>query len=824
MDSLIQDIRYALRGLLRSPGFTIAVVLTLALGIGANTTMFGVVDTLFLRPPAHVVDASRVQRVYFRVNFMGTPRINAGTSFPGYESLRGVPGLARVAAMSGGQMSVGSGPDARQVRVRAVTPSFFPLLGVRAERGRLFDSTDDRLGAAPVAVVSHAYWQREMAGDGAVLGRTITLGSFAYTVIGVAPEDFTGADFDEPDLWLPIRQAAPLLVDAEALTSRNWFWVTILARLAPGATPAGAASQATLMFRRAAVGGGNPMDTSAAVVLGPIQLARGPQASSDSKVARWVAAVALLVLLVACANVANLLLARGLRRRTEMAVRAGLGAGRARLVRQLVVESLVLALAGGIAALLVALWGGSAVRAYLLPKAVGAAAPVFDLRILAFTAAVSILAGLLAGSAPAWHSSRTDISLALRSGGRDVTRTRGLLRSTLLATQVALTLVLLVGAGLFVRSLRYAQTLDYGLDLEHLLVAGVPRGGSSVGRVLRTDAPTGPSDPQSALYLRLMDRIRTNPAVASAAVVVGTPYQSSISLSLRASGRDSLPSVEGGGPYVMSVSPAYFATVGTRILRGRGFTDQDVKGALPVTVVGQTFAKMVWPDRDAIGQCLYIGRDSSCIQVVGIAADARSRTVLEDKTLMYYVPFAQRSQMPIDGLLIRTRGAARAAQGEIQHALQNAEAGVPFVRVDPLLDRVEPQWRSWRLGATMLTAFGLLALMIASLGLYGVTAYGVTQRTQEIGVRVALGAQRADVIRLSVAQAVRATTIGAAIGLAIAFALGRAVASLLFGVKPADPAALLAGVAVLLAVAAVAAWIPARRAARIDPMEALRYE
>ncbi len=826
MDSLLQDLRYAVRGLVRSPGFSLAVVLTLALGIGANTTMFGVLDTLLLKPPAHVRDASRVQRVYFRVRFVDQLRINTVTSFPGYQSLIGSPGLAAVAAVTGGGMSVGTGPEARQVKVSAVTASFFPLLGVTPERGRFFGSTEDETGATPVAVVSHDYWQGPLAGDSAVIGKTLPIGRFSYPLIGVAPEDFAGADLEAPDLWIPIRQAAPVLTSPEALTSRNWFWVGVLARLAPGATPRSAEAQATMTYRRAALGGGSPMDTAAAVLLGPIQAARGPDMSSDAKVALWVGIVALAVLLVACANVANLLLARGLRRRTEMAVRAGLGAGRGQLVRQLLVESIVLALVGGVAALLVALWGGAVVRAYLLPKGAGAAA-LLDLRVLGFTAAVAILTGLLAGSAPAWQSSRADVAAALRAGGREV-HARGALRSTLLAVQVALTLVLLVGAGLFVRSLRNAQTLDYGLDLQHLLIAGMrQRGGGavSVSRQFRTDAPGGPEDPQSAMYLRLMEKIRTHPGVASADVTVGTPYQSLVSLSLRASGRDSMPRLQGGGPYIVAVSPGYFGTVGTRILRGRGFTDQDTKGALKVTVVGQSFAKMIWPDRDALGQCLFIGRDSSCVQVVGIAADARRQSVLDDKALTYYVPFAQHiDPLPVDGLLIRTRGPARAVLGEIQHALQNAEPNLPFVSVQSLLERIEPQWRSWRLGATMLTAFGLLALIIAALGLYGVTAYGVTQRTQEIGVRIALGAQHGDVIRLSVAQAVRATAVGAAIGMGVALVLGRAMSSLLFGVKPADPAAVLGGIAVLLAVAALAAWVPARRAARIDPMVALRYE
>jgi predicted permease len=828
LDSLIQDLRYALRGLRRTPGFAVAVVATLALGVGANATMFGVLDTLLLKPPAHVRDASRVKRVYFRTTDHGQTNVYPDASFPGYESLRPVPAFSAVAAMTPvGRASTGVGADARQVSVAAVSASFFPLLGVAAERGRFFDSTEDRPGAEPVAVVSHRYWIRQMAGDPQVLGHTLEIGGLVYTIVGVAPRGFAGVDLDEPDLWLPIQRSASLLSSADALRYRGWFWLSIIARLAPGAEPAAAALQADLAYRRVARASDRPQDTSSAVLLGPIQAARGPEMSSDAKVALWVGLIALAVLLVACANVANLLLVRGLRRRTEMAVRAGLGAGRARLARQLLVESSVLAVAGAAAGLLVAAWGGTVVRAYLLPAATGT---FVDPRVLAFTAAAAVAVAVLAGGAPAWLSSRIDLASALRSGDRDVGDLRGLLRSGLLATQVALTLVLLVGAGLFVRSLRHAETLDYGFDLGHLLAARAELNGSVGGPVAITRRDAGPggatSDPQSALYLRLVERVGRAPSVAGAAASAGSPFQSEYGIPVRASGRDSLPRTAGGGPFVVEVTPAYFATAGTAILRGRGFTDADVEGVTPVSVVSRTFAAVAWPDRDPIGECLYLGSGSStCVQVVGVVADTRPESVTGAPPLMYYVPFAQRlARMPLDGMLIRTRGAPAAAESEVQHILQTAEPGLPFVSVERLLDRVRPQWRSWRLGATVLSVFGLLALVIASLGLYGVTAYGVAQRTREIGVRIALGAGGGSVVRMVVMRTVRAAGLGAAAGLLAALVLGRALASLLFGVKPLDAASVLAAAALLLAVSAVAAYLPARRAARVDPMEALRTE
>ena len=823
MDTLIQDVRYAVRGLLRSPGFTIAVVATLALGIGANTTMFGVLDTLLLKPPAHVRDPGRVARVYFSSDFgHGQTFTGASTSFPSFESLSDARGFEGTAAWFDAQVSLGRGEDAKPLKVRAVTASYFPLLGAQPSMGRFFSTDEDRLGAAPVAVVSRRFWLRNLAGDPGVLRRTLTIGRFSYAVVGVAPEGFTGASLDEPDVWLPLRTATPDLNSVEALTSRNWRWVQTLARLAPGRTMHEAEALATFAERRGALASDRKGDSSTAVILGPIQEARGPRMSGDAKVGLWVGAVALMVLLVACANVANLLLARGLRRRREMAIRAGLGAGRSRLVRQLLLESLVLAVAGGAAALLVALWGGAAVRGYLLPG-LAAGTALLDVRVLAFTLGVAVLAGMLAGSAPAWQSSRTDLAESLRSGGRDVTTTRGRLRGALVATQMTLTLVLLVGAGLFVHSLRNARTMDYGLDLDHVLEASVDVQAS----LSRNDSPGTANDPESALYLRLLGRIRSNPAVASAAASVGEPYGWSHSTDLKVSGRDSLPEVPSGGPYFNAVTTDFFAATGTRIVRGRGFVEADqAPGAPRVTVVGETFARLVWPGRAAIGECLYInGNDSTCVQVVGVAQDTRARGVTEAQTLMYYIPFGPRLVPPsINGLLIRTRGPARLAEAEVQRALQRAEPGLPYVRVRTLAEAIAPQWRSWQLGATMFTAFGLLALAIAALGLYAVTSYGVAQRTQEIGVRIALGAGRGNVVRLVVAQAVRATAIGAVIGMAVALGLGRAVVALLFDVKPADGISVAGAVVILLAVAAVAAWVPARRAAGIDPMQALRTE
>jgi len=824
VETLLQDIRYALRGLARAPGFALTVVVTLALGIGANTTMFGVLDVLLLRPPAHVTRADRIVRAYFRRPVPGEGMATRpNTSVPGYESLRdGAPPFASVAVVRPATLSLGRGPEARQVAVTLVTHTFFPTLGVAPALGRFFGADEDRVGAQGVAVVSYGFWQRRLGGDRAALGRPLQVGRGTYTVIGVAPSGFTGVDLTGPDIWLPVYAAVDESMPAEALTSRNYRWVHVIARLRDGVRTQDAGALATFAFRRAAAASERRSDTLYTVLLGPVQAARGPSVTSDAKVSLWIGGVAALVLLVACANVANLLLARGIRRRREMAIRLGLGAARSQVLRLLVAESLLLGLAGGAAALLVAIWGGALVRGLLLPG-LSDDTTVLDWRVLVFTGSLSLLAGLLAGAAPALRSSRADLRNALRSGARDVTTTRVRLRGALLATQVAFTLVLLVGAGLFVRSLRSVQALDLGVDLERVLRAQVD-----------TRAAGLDSRAANALYMRLLERARTIPGVEHAAATVGSPFGTNLGTDLRVSGRDSLPVLPTGGPYFNAVTPEYFSALGLRIVRGRGFTEADGQDSARVTVVGQSFARLVWPGVDPIGKCLYVGSDQArCVQVIGVASNARLSDLLEGPVLQYYLPVASANAGNTNGiiningmtdLLIRTGSPARDAAAAVQRALQGSEPNLPYVQVESLEESVAPLQRSWRMGATMFSAFGLLALAIAAVGVFGVTAYTVSQRTREIGVRMALGAQPRSVVRLVLRQGARAAVAGAGVGLLGSLALGHAVASLLYGVAPADPLVFGAVTAALLAVALLAAWLPARRAARVDPIVALQSE
>ena len=819
MNQLWRDIRYAARTLLRTPLFTFGIVLTLALGIGANATMFGVVDTLFLRQPPGVRRPDEVVRIYFRRAF-GPTDVFTGqtTTYPTFRDLRDAGIFQSVAAVGRGQLSLGRGESAIQVSVTPVTHQYFDLLGVHPGFGRFFGAEDDHAGAPQTAVLSDGFWRRHFGADSSVIGRVLPLGSGQYTVIGVAPRDFRGIELGAPDLWLPLEATGNDIVPSEAFGTRNWMWNSVIARLKPGTRYDDVAAQATIAYRRGIFAAterrASHADSTALVVLGPTQLARGPEASKESKVSGWIGLVGIIVLLIACANVANLLLARGVARRRELAVRAGLGAGRGGLVRLLLCESLVLAVFGGLGALMITVWGGALVRGFLIPE-LSRDVAIVDPRVLLFAMGTVFVTGLLAGLAPAILSSRTDLSEALKSGGRGSTAGGNRTRATLLALQVALTVVLLVGAGLFVRSLRNVQHIDLGFDADRVLEASVDMGAAHFNT----------TESSNAAYLRILERITALPGVASAATTMA-PYGWGFGRYLKVQGIDSLPPFEGGGPYVNVVSADYFRTMGMRLRQGRFLGAADAAGAEPVAVISETLAKAI--GEPALGRCLYLrDKDPWCTSVVGVVADAKRGQVVAPADAMYWVPLAQAdtSTVPgeIHGLVIRPRENAAALIGEIRRAIQST-GDLPYAEIHLLADRVAPEFRSWRLGATSFTMFGALALVIAAMGIFAVVAYAVAQRTQEIGIRMALGAETGQVARMILGQGVRATLAGVALGALGAWAMARALASLLYGVPPADPL-VFGGVAVtLVVVSGLAAWLPARKAAAIDPMIALRSE
>jgi putative ABC transport system permease protein len=811
-----QDAAYTLRAVRREPWFVVVVVLTLALGIGANGTMFGVIDRLLLSPPAHVVDDGRLNVLHFRKPGQGGVEATRPLrSYPDFVALRDSAGAFDAAgAYMRWEVSLGRGEAAERAYAGIATADFARVVGVRPLFGRFFTADEDREGASPVVVLGEGLWRRKFGGERDVIGRTVLLGRTTYTIIGVAPRGFMGLGLSRVDAWVPVAIAAPEVIGREWRTTRNSYWLQIVAHRRPGVDVATAERLATRLHREWNRQAGES-DSLARVIVAPIVPARGPNAPPQAKIAAWLGGVSLAVLLIACANVANLLLARSSRRRRELAVRVALGVGRGRLMAQLLTESLVLAVLASVAALVLTWWGGALLRATLLPDLDWSEPPV-SVRIAAFTALVAIVSGILAGVAPALTASRHHVAQELRTGTREHGTRRGALRRSLVIVQASLCAALLVGAGLFIESLRRAQSTDSGFDRDRVLVASV-----DATIVARTD------EEHAALWDRMRERVNELSGIESAALAVSTPYLASFGSSISVPGKDSIPTSRVGGPFVNAVTAEYFSTIGISIRRGRGFTSDDRFGAAPVAVISEAMARLVWPEEDAIGRCFRIENDVSrpCITVIGISENAERRTFGQSDNPQFYLHLAQRQWDPgMRYLVARTRGDASAMIPLLRRAMQGTSAALPFADVVTMRSVLDPSIAPWRLGATMFALFGALALVVAAIGLYSVLAYEVSRRTPEVGVRLALGARTSDVYRLVLRDGLAQAVAGVAVGCGIALAGSGAIGALLFRTSPREPVVYAAVAVVLLGIATLASFIPARRAARTDPVEAIRAE
>ena len=810
LDATLQSLKQALRRFRQAPGFTFVVVATLALGIGANATMFGIVDRLLLQPPAHVVEPGDVQRIYVERLFIDRKSTSSSITYPDFRDFDAASSFAQTAVFGGGSsVTLGEGDDANRVVTRWASPSFFPLLGIRPLHGRFFGESEDVTGAGAVAVLGYDLWRDQFGGDPQAVGRSIRLAGQPHTIVGVAPAGFTGVELGRVDVWAPLRSPANSWMPSLWEDSRSSYWLRAVARLAPGSSPEAAAAEATALHR-AGRAEDTRYDPEARVLLAPLILARGPQASNESAVAAWLAGVSAVVLLIACANVANLLLARGMQRRREVGIRLAIGASRRRLVADALAESALLAFAGGAAALAIVFWGSNLMRALLLPE-IHWASSTIGVRVLGFVFGASLLTGLLAGLIPSLDSIRPGLTSSLKDGGGGATR-RSPARATLMVVQAALSVVLLIGAGLFVKSLQHVRNLDLGIEPAGV-IAAIPE--------LDTEAITR-SEPAD-FFAAALERLEALPFVQRAAASAGMPFWMSYSRPLSVPGIEELPIFPTGGPYISAVSPGYFETLGIRILEGRGFTADDVEGAPRVAVVEETMARTYWPGEPALGKCLKIGgNDAPCSEIVGVAEDTARQELVEEDTGQYYIPLAQQ-QSSAYAIFVRTEADGMASSLEpVRSQIRGDAAGVRFVDAQPFRDYIDPQARSWRLGAAMFSVFGGLALVIAAVGLYGVMAFNVAQRARELGIRSALGASPGRMVRMVLNQSVRLTALGLAIGVIAARLGGRWLEPLLFEVEPTDFSVTAGVVAVLLAVALLASLVPARRAAAVDPVVAIR--
>jgi predicted permease len=834
----VQDLRYAFRSLRSRPGFSLAVILTLALGIGANTAMFQVVDQLLFRPPPLMPEAGRVHRVYLRSTFRGVTRATSFIPYPRFLDLtRDTHSFSRTSIFASRRIAIGTEDEAREMNVAIVSAAFFGMFDAPPALGRYFTAEEDSPpDGTPVAVLGHAFWEQRYGGSRDVLGKTLQIGAARYTIVGVAPKRFVG-------VWPEAAPAAfvPAAVYGAEIGARflapgtdwwktyTWTWASMLVERKPGVTIREADADLTQAYVRSyasdrrARGDHTSLPTVARAkphaIAASVLSDRGPNESSLAKVATWVGGVALIVWLIACANVANLLLSRALQRRREIAVRLALGVSRARLAAQLLTESLVLALLGGVAGLGLAQWGGGPLRSVFLsgsPSVTAASAArdtvIGDPRTLLYAGAAAVVAGLLAGLAPLVRTRHADLTRDLRQGVREGTYQHSWLRGGLLVLQGALSVLLLVGAGLFVKSLANVRAVPMGFDAGHVAEVDLNMRGVKL---------------DSAKSVALLEQLRSTaaavPGVTHVARQLTTPFQSYWNIDLHVAGIDSVRKL--GEFDLNAVGPGYFATMGTRILRGRGIEATDMTGAPQVMVVSQAMARTLWPHGDALGQCVRVGADTTqtCTTVTGIAENIKNGSLDNDPGLYYYLPAAQFAPQQ-GGLFVRVRGSATEARERIRKALQPVMPGISYVTVTPLSEIVGQQTRSWRAGATMFVLFGLLALVLAVIGLYSVISFNVGQRTHEVGVRVALGATMTDVVRLVVTGGLRLAVAGVVLGTAIALAVGRWVEPLLFQESARDPSVFASVAVALLAVAALASFLPARRAARVDPVQALRTE
>ncbi len=802
----LQDLRYALRGLARSPAFTAAAVLILALGIGANTAIFSVVDAVVLHPLPGVARPARL------VDVTGET-----VSYPWYRSVREQTGgtFSGLAAWRQRPLHLSSGGAPARIDAEVVSANYFDVLGARPALGRFFVAADEASGEA-IAVLGSRLWKTRFGGDPSVVGRTVVLNGAPFTVVGVAGEGFRGTAFGlAPDAWVPIGAWPRLATGAFRnldLNGRSWSWLSVVGRLAPGISMPQAQAALDVAAHREAAAFPDHAPGRPFALRPTIRTAAGFGQSGDpvAFLATLAAAVA-AALVIACANLANLLLARGAARQKEMAVRLALGATRSRLVRQLLTESVTLAVLGGAAGIAVASWSLALLVGMPMPGngSLAPFEPSLDARALAFSTLLAVATGLFFGVLPAIQTSRRPPSPALKSSGAS---SRSFLRSALVAAQVALSLALLVGAGLLARSLQRALATDFGFQPRGVVLADVDLGlqGYDAGRA---DVFTN----------TLAERMRSAPGIEAVAWTALVPLSGGEwSDGFQIVGRPPDRSQEAG---TNAVSADFFRTLRIPIAAGREFDDRldGPRSPAPV-IVNESMARRYWPGTSPIGARIQIhGAERT---VIGVARDFRMTSLRDAPGPQAY--FAIRSGEGAGlmrlTLLVRARDPradpGRVVLAEIGRLDKSLPVSTPRSYASELGEQLVPQ----RLGAALLGAFGLLSLALAAVGIYSVISYSVARRTREIGVRMALGARPADVRALFVAQTARPVIAGLVAGLALVAAAGTVLRGFLYETSPSDPAAIAGAAALLLAGAIAAAWLPARRAARIDPIDALRQE
>jgi predicted permease len=815
---IIREFSDAARGLRRSPGFTVAVVATLALGIGANAGLFDVVDRLFLQPPAFVSDAEAVHRVYFTQRSRDRVVTGGAFGYSVYRDLRRASvAMTTVAGHFASELVVGTGDQRRPEPVRLVSGNYWELFDAHPALGRFFTDDEDQLpDGEAVAVLSHAYWVSAHGSDPGVLGTSLRVGSRAYTIVGVAPPGFHGMAREPAIAFLPLTAAAADIVGAGFEERPFNTWIELVGRRSAGVAEATAEEELTRLLRgiwEESSSADYVERTRPSIVLAPSQLDRGPMRRASATTSLWLLGTSGFVVLIACLNIANLLLARALHRGRELAIRAALGGQPARFAMGALAESVLLSGLGGLLGVPLALWVARGAGSVLFPGS-AVSSTGLDPRLIAFVALLVPVTAILTSAVPWVRARRVDLAALLSSGARGATGAGGRARAALMVTQAALCAVLLVGTGLFSRSLVNAVKLDLGYEAERI-------------QIVRPDVRGSDLSPEEIehLSIALLDRAGTIPSVSAAALSLTVPWLSNSFDGVRLED-GTAPS---GSFATHAVSGGYFDVMGTRVVRGRGIEGTDGADTPPVVVVSESMARALWGDDEALGQCLRLRESGECRRVVGVAQDIRRGDIRDGAGMQYYVPSSQYGVVP--RILLLRLEAPRSSPGRgdeairaIQRELASVAPASAFIRIEPLQRRVAMQTVTWRAGAVIFGALGFVAVSLAALGLFSVLWFDVARHTREHGVRLALGSTGPGLVRRVVRRGVGLVLLGAMLGLGAAYSLAASFESLLFQVPARDPVTFLGVALVLLVTAVTAAALPGLKAARVDPLVLLRAE
>ncbi|HKG48225.1 MAG TPA: ABC transporter permease [Pyrinomonadaceae bacterium] len=804
---LLHDLRYAVRLQRKNPGFTIVAVIALALGIGANTAIFSVVNTVLLRPLPYK-DPERLVMVWEDASRHGYPRDTpAAANYVDWRDQNQV--FESMAAIADTSFNLTGAGDPERLEGRRVSANLFPLLGVDPQIGRVFTAAEDQPGAQRVVLLSYALWQRRFGGDPNIVGRALTLNGESHVVVGVMPARFQLPSSDD-QAWVPIA------FTQQETGNRGRHYLQVLARLKPGVSLTQAQSEMSTIAAR--LQQQYPQfNTELGAAVQPLQ----EHLVGDIKPALLILLGAVgLVLLIACANVANLLLARAAVRQKEIAVRVALGARRWRLIRQFLTESVLLSTLGGLVGLAIA-YGGLVLLKAFIPENISQAREIsIDLKVLGFTFLVSVVTGVVFGLAPAVQAARFNQIDTLKEGGRDAATGGGgkVLRGLLVTAEVAISLVLLIGAGLLINSFLRLRNVDPGFRPDNLLTM----------KIVLPEPKYAEIERRSAFYTDLIQRVQSLAGVRSAAVTTNLPlYRQGNSIGISIEGQPAPPPGQERIVVTRIISPGYFDTMGIPLLRGRQLTDQDTETTPNAVVISETMARRYWPGEDAIGKRIAAGRVRSpedWIQVVGVVKDVRQFELTAEPRPQMYLSYRQAGFFDPRDLVVKTDVDPSSLAATVRKAVWEIDKDQPVSNIQTMEAILADSIARQRFSMLLLAIFAAVALVLAGVGIYGVMSYSVAQRTHEIGIRMALGAQTGAVLKLAVGYGMKLVIAGIVIGLIAAFALTRVMSTLLFGVTATDPATFTLISLLLIAVAALASYVPARRATRVNPIIALRYE